>query len=107
MKYETRERDVAIKTQPKPDPAMKLELERYAKSRMAKMANSFAHADKVEAIAAALPVEKSIGTVKIGRPHSGKRVVSLRLDPDVIAKYRATGPGWQARMNDTLKGAKV
>jgi uncharacterized protein (DUF4415 family) len=31
-----------------------------------------------------------------------KRPISLRLDPDVLAAYRATGKGWQARMNDTL-----
>jgi uncharacterized protein (DUF4415 family) len=31
-----------------------------------------------------------------------KRPVSLRLDPDVLAAYRATGAGWQARMNATL-----
>ena len=31
-----------------------------------------------------------------------KRPVSLRLDPDVLAAYRATGKGWQARMNATL-----
>ena len=39
-----------------------------------------------------------------GRPKSGnpKRPVSLRLDPDVLAAYRATGKGWQARMNATL-----
>jgi uncharacterized protein (DUF4415 family) len=32
-----------------------------------------------------------------------KRLVSLRLDPDVIDRFRATGPGWQARINDTLR----
>jgi uncharacterized protein (DUF4415 family) len=31
-----------------------------------------------------------------------KQAVSLRLDPDVLAAYRATGRGWQARMNATL-----
>jgi len=31
-----------------------------------------------------------------------KQPVSLRLDPDVLAAYRATGRGWQARMNATL-----
>lgn len=31
-----------------------------------------------------------------------KRPISLRVDPDVLAAYRATGKGWQARMNDTL-----
>jgi uncharacterized protein (DUF4415 family) len=32
-----------------------------------------------------------------------KQAVTLRLDPDVIAWYKATGPGWQTRMNDTLR----
>jgi uncharacterized protein (DUF4415 family) len=32
-----------------------------------------------------------------------KRLVSLRLDPDVIERFRATGPGWQARINDALR----
>lgn len=32
-----------------------------------------------------------------------KRLVSLRLDPDVIEHFRATGPGWQARINDALR----
>lgn len=31
-----------------------------------------------------------------------KRPISLRIDPDVLAAYRATGKGWQARMNATL-----
>lgn len=43
----------------------------------------------------------------VGRPASGKVVVSLRLEPEVVKKFRATGPGWQARMNDVLKAAKV
>ncbi len=32
-----------------------------------------------------------------------KDLVSLRLDKDVLAKFRATGPGWQSRINDALK----
>ncbi len=28
--------------------------------------------------------------------------VSLRVDPDVLAAYKAGGPGWQARMNEAL-----
>jgi uncharacterized protein (DUF4415 family) len=31
-----------------------------------------------------------------------KRPVSLRIDPDVLEAYRATGKGWQGRMNATL-----
>lgn len=32
-----------------------------------------------------------------------KRLVSLRLDPDVVEHFRATGPGWQARINAALR----
>jgi len=28
--------------------------------------------------------------------------VKLRLDPEVLAAYKATGRGWQTRMNDIL-----
>jgi uncharacterized protein (DUF4415 family) len=31
--------------------------------------------------------------------------VTLRLDADVIAKFRETGPGWQSRMNEALRKA--
>ena len=34
-----------------------------------------------------------------------KKLVSLRLDPDIIDHFRATGPGWQGRINDTLRKA--
>ena len=40
-----------------------------------------------------------------GRPPSGKIMVNLRLDPEVVAKFKADGPGWQARMNEALKRA--
>ena len=36
-----------------------------------------------------------------------KKQVTLRLDPEVLDKFRATGRGWQARMNEVLKAAKV
>ncbi len=40
-----------------------------------------------------------------GRPRLGapKRLVSLRLDQDVIDAFRAGGPGWQSRMNAALR----
>jgi uncharacterized protein (DUF4415 family) len=31
-----------------------------------------------------------------------KRMVSLRLDGEVLARWRASGKGWQSRINDTL-----
>lgn len=34
-----------------------------------------------------------------------KKLVSLRLDPDVLARFRATGKGWQARINQALRKA--
>jgi uncharacterized protein (DUF4415 family) len=34
-----------------------------------------------------------------------KRLVSLRLDPDVVEHFRATGPGWQGRINEALRKA--
>ena len=40
-----------------------------------------------------------------GRPQSEntKKLVSLRLDPDIIERFRATGPGWQSRINAVLR----
>lgn len=32
-----------------------------------------------------------------------KQLVSLRLSPEVLAHYRATGPGWQTRIDQALK----
>jgi uncharacterized protein (DUF4415 family) len=31
-----------------------------------------------------------------------KERVGLRLDPEVVAHFRATGPGWQSRINEIL-----
>lgn len=32
-----------------------------------------------------------------------KELISLRVDRDVVAAYRATGPGWQKRAGDALR----
>ena len=34
-----------------------------------------------------------------------KKSVTLRLDPDILAGYKAMGPGWQTRMNEALRRA--
>jgi uncharacterized protein (DUF4415 family) len=44
-----------------------------------------------------------------GRPKGSvkpdaKQQITLRLDRDVIERFRATGPGWQVRINEVLKG---
>ncbi len=40
-----------------------------------------------------------------GRPRmvNPKQAVKLRLDADVLAHFRATGPGWQTRINAALR----
>ena len=42
---------------------------------------------------------------KGGRPISKnpRVLISLRLPADVLARWRATGPGWQTRMAERLK----
>ncbi len=42
-----------------------------------------------------------------GRPRlaSPKLSILLRLDPDVVARFRAGGDGWQTRMNKALRKA--
>jgi uncharacterized protein (DUF4415 family) len=44
-------------------------------------------------------------TMRRGRPAGSgtKTLVSLRLDSDTLAKYKATGAGWQTRINEALK----
>ena len=32
-----------------------------------------------------------------------KEQVAIRIDPEVLAAFRADGPGWQTRMNTALK----
>lgn len=36
-----------------------------------------------------------------------KQQVTLRLDRDVVDRFRATGPGWQSRINNVLRKARV
>ena len=45
--------------------------------------------------------------VRPGRPRSPapKESINIRLDPDVLAYFRATGPGWQSRINAALRKA--
>ena len=42
--------------------------------------------------------------IKRGRPKSEnpRRLLTLRLPPDVITRWKATGPGWQTRMAAAL-----
>lgn len=57
------------------------------------------------------PTEEEIAVAarRRGRPplDRPRKHVSLRLDPDVLEKFRATGPGWQTRINDALRAAAL
>lgn len=53
-------------------------------------------------------IREAVGTwTRPGRPPlaNPKRQVTLRLDPDVLEKFRATGTGWQSRINAELRKA--
>lgn len=58
-----------------------------------------------EGVAAGL-AERAARRSKGGRPAgSNKEQVALRIDKDVLACWRASGAGWQSRMNDALRKA--
>lgn len=46
---------------------------------------------------------------KMGRPkvETPKKQVTLRLDADVLDRFKATGPGWQTRINAALRASKT
>ncbi len=46
-------------------------------------------------------------TRRAGRPKAEhpKRIVTIRLDQDVIEHFRAQGKGWQSRVNEALRKA--
>ena len=46
---------------------------------------------------------------KLGRPlkEARKRAINIRLSPEVLEHFRATGPGWQTRVDEVLKSHVV
>ena len=51
---------------------------------------------------ASASVKRKRGRPKLANP---KKMLSLRLDQEVIDSLRASGPGWQRRANDMLRAA--
>ncbi|MCC6920615.1 MAG: BrnA antitoxin family protein [Alphaproteobacteria bacterium] len=49
----------------------------------------------------------SKGGKRIGRPKaiSPKELITLRLSSEVLRHFRSTGPGWQTRIDETLRRA--
>jgi uncharacterized protein (DUF4415 family) len=61
---------------------------------------------KAKPFAEALP--KLAASIRKGRgPNKAptKKLVSLRLSPDVLDHFKAQGRGWQAKIDDTLRKA--
>jgi uncharacterized protein (DUF4415 family) len=46
-----------------------------------------------------------LGKVKVSGPQKApaKERITLRLSPEVVQRFRATGDGWQARVDSALK----
>jgi uncharacterized protein (DUF4415 family) len=44
---------------------------------------------------------------RVGRPKGSgsKEMITLRIDRDILDRFRAGGPGWQTRLNDVLRMA--
>jgi len=64
--------------------------------------------DRAEISIGDVVIRPANGTLtKPGRPKSAnpKKSVHLRLSPDVLKFFRATGPGWQTRIDETLRKA--
>jgi uncharacterized protein (DUF4415 family) len=47
--------------------------------------------------------------LKRGRPlgSGSKTQVTLRIDTEVLNKFKATGSGWQSRINEVLRSVKI
>lgn len=50
---------------------------------------------------------KKVAAPVVERPAipNTRELVSLKIDSDVLAHFQADGPGWQERINDTLRAA--
>ncbi len=64
--------------------------------------------DRAEIAIGGKVIRPATGTLtKPGRPRKldAKVSVHLRLSPEVIAHFRARGPGWQTQIDETLRKA--
>ncbi len=66
---------------------------------LAKPASEFFDAKTYSALAGMRGRGRPVGTTK----EVTKERVTLRLDADVLAAIRATGKGWQTRVNDAMR----
>ena len=78
-------------------------------AKLPKSASSWVDPDDAPEITTAWVAEADVYAgdklVRRGRPpkDTTKVLTTLRLDPDVVAGLRATGSGWQTRVNDAMR----
>jgi uncharacterized protein (DUF4415 family) len=61
--------------------------------------------DRAEAAFKAVTSKPAESAPKSVAPPTGKEMVSLRLDRDVLEHFQEDGPGWQERINLALRKA--
>lgn len=68
-------------------------------------AEMFEHAEIAIGGVVIRPATGTLTKTGVGRPKSAapKQAVSLRLSPEVIAHFKAGGPGWQTRIDEALR----
>lgn len=60
---------------------------------------------KAEALFKPAAPKPAPGEVKPAAIPGARETVSLRIDSDVLAHFQGAGPGWQDRINETLRQA--
>jgi uncharacterized protein (DUF4415 family) len=65
----------------------------------------FAKAKRPEAVLPADVLAAFPRTTRGTQKAPTKVPLSIRLSPEVVAHYKATGPGWQTRIDEDLKKA--
>lgn len=61
--------------------------------------------DRAEALFKAATTKPEDSKPKAAAIPKGKELVSIRIDRDVLEYFQDEGPGWQERINDTLRAA--
>jgi uncharacterized protein (DUF4415 family) len=59
----------------------------------------------VDAVEQALAVRRERRALRGAQVAPTKKPLSLRIDEDVLERWRASGRGWQSRMNEALRAA--
>lgn len=90
---------------PRKQPATKSDLRKVDAHRVSRA--DYEEAPELDEAFFDAAVLKNGGKPVRGRPKSDqpKAAVSLRLDKDVLEHFKSSGPGWQSRMNSTLRKA--